>query len=200
MRLKSSTAVPAAIGLITLGVLGLLFTLGYLALSYGLFINSGPRVTLPATDITLELEPGVEHAIYQEITGSHVTVNQPLAELERETEITLTDTTTAEPIELDRVYWFSQLAFFKLRDKRRALAEFTPPDSGQVTLTLADAEPGQVVYIGPTHRVYADTTLPTIQIMGLSSLIAVLLGVGLILMHLIKRSHVSLDRPHTDEA
>ncbi|GEM_PF-2322875 len=198
MRLPTSIAIPAAIGLIVLGVLGLVGTLGYLAVSYGLFINSGPRVTLPASGIALELEPGVEHAVYQEVTGAHITVNQPLVELGDDAEIVLTDSVEQTPVEFERVNWYMQVAFFGLRDRRRAVAQFTPPEPGRVTLTIADAEPGQVVYIGPTHRVYAGTTLPRVQIAALVALIAVLVGVGLILAHLVKRSHVSLDRPVTD--
>lgn len=200
MRLKPSVTIPLAIAAITLGVAGLFATLLYLAASFGHHLNEGPRVTLPASNITLELEPGIEHAVYQELTGSHITVNQPLTELDDETPITLADTSTNEPIESTAVSWTTTITFFGLNDTRRALAQFTPPPSGQVTLTLPQAQPGQVLYIGPTHRVYNDTTLPKVQIAALASLIAILIGVGLILAHLIKRSHVSLDRPVTGEA
>jgi hypothetical protein len=200
MRLKSSNTIPLALAAIALGILGLFATLLYLAASYGHHINEGPRVTLPATDITLDLKPGIPYAIQQELTGSHVTVNQPLVELQSDTEIVLLDTLTTQPVEYTRTDWYRVIQFFGLRDKRRTIAEFTPPPSGQVTLSIPNAEPGQVVFVGPHHTVFASTTLPKVQIAALVSLIAVLLGVGLILAHLARRSHVSLDRPVTDEA
>lgn len=200
MRLKPSVTIPLAIAAIMLGVAGLIASLLYITASYGHHINDGPRVTLPATNIPLDLKPGIPYAIQQEITGSHITVNQPLTELESDTEITLVDSATNAPVEYDRVNWYRQIAYFGLRDKRRTIAEFTPPDSGKITLSIPNAEPGQVVYIGPHHSVFADTTLPKIQIASLASLIAILVGVGLILAHLVRRSHVSLDRPVTGEA
>lgn len=200
MRLKPSITIPLALVLIVVGVLGHIASVVHLAVTYGHFINKGPRVTLPAADIPLQLTPGTEHAVFQEITGAHITVNQPLVELTEDSPIDLRATDTGEPIRFERADWTMFISFFGLDDRRRALAVFTPPDSGAVTLSIPDAAPGQVVYVGMTHNVFAEEVLPRYRIPVLASLISVLVGVGLILAHLVNRSRVSLERPVTGEA
>jgi len=198
MRLPSSVTMPAALLAIVLGVAGLFATLIFMIVSYGHFLNEGTRVNLPADAVALEVRPGVEHAVFHEVTGSHITVNRPLLDLPKDAAVTISDAATGAQIEHADVDMFTQVSFFGLRDRRRAFAQFDPPASGQVTLHVADVPEGQVFYIGPTHRVYNKETLPKVQAAALSSLVLVLIGVTFVLVHLTRRSHVSLDRPVTD--
>lgn len=176
MRILRAIPVTLSLVLILLGLAGVATSVIGFIVTGGGFLNEGVRVTVPAS-VELTLEPGKPHGIYHEINGSHVTVNQPFADLPADTVITLTDPSTLEPIETLTVSDLLRVEFFGLRDHRLGVRTFTPPTSGRVRLdfTGSFASP-QVLYIGPTHQVYVSGTLPKVRAGLIAALLVILLG------------------------
>lgn len=196
MRPRALISAPAGLAAIIVAVVVLIADGIALSTTYGRFINSGPRVTVPAT-VTLELEPGLDYVIYHEVTGSHVTVNRPLADLPGTMTVTLADAATNDPIEATDADWFMQLAWFGLRDRRDAVREFVSPPSGRITLEVAGVEPEQVFYVGPRHTVYAARTWPWIAGVALLAMFLLIGGTAALLIDLARRTRLGVAHPHS---
>lgn len=176
MRFLRAIPVTLSLVIILLGLAGVATSVIGFVVTGGGFLNEGVRVTVPAS-VELELEPGQPHGVYHEINGSHVTINQPFADLPADTVITLIDGSTGQPLEAVTLSELLHVEFFGLQDHRLCVRTFTPPASGRVRIDVTGsfATP-QVLYIGPTHQVYVATTLPKIRAGLIAASLLILLG------------------------
>jgi hypothetical protein len=176
MRILRAIPVTLSLVLILLGLAGVATSVIGFVVTGGGFLNEGVRVTVPAS-VELTLETGKPHGVYHEINGSHVTLNQPFADLPADTVITLTDGSTGQPIEAITVSELLHVEFFGLRDHRLCVRTFTPPASGLVRLDVSGSfDTPQVLYLGPTHQVYVNSTLPKVQAGLIGASMLILLG------------------------
>lgn len=171
-------AIPLSVSflLLLLGLGGIVTTLVGLIVTAGSFLNEGARITVPAS-VEVVLDPEKPHRVYHELNGSHITINQPFADLPADTVIGLSDAATGLPIESQNLSEPFNVNFFALRDRRLAVRAFTPPPGGRVRVDVSGTFPSsQVLYIGPTHTVYATGTLRGVQASFVVSLGVILLA------------------------
>lgn len=189
---------PIAIALIVLG-LALILTAGARAIiNYFQFQDSGVRITVPASQVLLQLDPDTPCVLAHRVTGSHVTTNRPQIELPDDITIELIDTETNLPIEFQRVTGYYQTYIFGFNSRRDGVAVFTAPPSGGVMLTVAGFEPETIFSVGPAQEVFDREVLP-IYIAWLVASVAVLfLGVTLIIARLANPSlSITSDYAHS---
>lgn len=176
MRFLRAVPLAVVVLLVLLGVAGLVACPITFMVTGGHFLNSGQRVTVPAS-VELTLDPTHEHTIFHERTGSHITVNQPLTALPDDLTVTLTDADTGAPVPTAPASEQLFVTFFDLHDLRHGFATFTPPPSGRVRFNAAGSfTTPQVFYVGPSSSVYMKTTLPLIRLGMIASMLALLLA------------------------
>ena len=178
---NSKATIPFAVILMVIGVASLIAASTTFLVQYFHFMNSGHDVTVPVETIELTgLYPDTQYGIYHRVTGSHVTENRPAVELPDTMVVTLTDTVTGEPVEMDTSSWFMRSSFFGLRSERQAIRQFTSPASGAITLEVTGIDSETVFHVGRTHRVYNENQAPLYGAWIIGSLLLIIVNAGLI--------------------
>jgi hypothetical protein len=179
--LLNRATTPLAVLLILAAVISLLFAIGAVIVQYFLFFSSGTHVTVPADNITIQVEPGKTHSIYHRVTGTHVTTNNPLAQLPGDLPITISDAQTQQPIEHTPFGYRIHYDFYGLQTERQGIAQFTAPESGTINLSVGGLEDKAVLYVGRSYAVFMSEVMPRLTYWIGASLIAIILGAALIL-------------------
>ncbi len=162
----------------------------------GTFALRGQRITVPAT-VALELDPGEVILVMRELAGPHITANNPLEDPPQDLQITAADTDTGAPLATASSDRWMRMQFFGLERHRRALVQFTSPDHGRTTLTVAGSfgHP-QVLYVGPGPAMFERLYARPLQIAAGVATLLTLGGIGLLIWRAVSLD--PLDRPAID--
>jgi hypothetical protein len=190
--LHNRAAAPLATLIIIAAFLSLIVAVGAVIVQYFLFFNSGTHITVPADNITIQVEPDKTHSIYHRVTGTHVTTNNPLAQIPDDLSITITDAQTQQPIEHAPFAYRIYYNFYGLQTERQGIAQFTAPESGTIDLSVQGIEDQAVFYVGPAYAVFMNEVMPRLTLWIIASLIALITSAGIIILRLIQ------PEPHLD--
>jgi hypothetical protein len=122
--------------------------------------TDGPvRVTLP--------RPG-EMAVWRELAGPHVTVNNPVVEAPDDLQIVVTDA-DGSAVTVRPYRWYVEQNLLGLHRERRAVAAFDPPTREvEIELRTERLARPQVYSIGPVHdRLWRRARVPAFAGLGL---------------------------------
>lgn len=184
--LNNKAAIPLASAMILLGIISLVASATTTAVQFFHFLNSGTNVTVPAQNIRIEVEPNKPYAVFQRLTGSHITSNRPLTDLPDEFPIIITDAQSSEPIKHEQLNWYMQQSFFGHRSKRGGVASFTSPASGVIEFTADGFDQETVFYIGRSHEVFMDEIVPYFLAWIGVSLFIMILGAAIIMYQMVQ--------------
>jgi hypothetical protein len=188
--------IPFAVVLVIIGVVFLLTSAFGLLVGFRAFVNSGHLVTTPAS-LTFDLQPGQDCAVYQSLTGTHATLNNPVAVLPDNLQIVLNDPQTNAPIATQDANWISNFGLLGENIRRRAVRSFKAPSSGKVQIDISGIQPGQVFYVGPTNGVFQANSLPRYITEISISMLIILVGMSIIFR---KLASTSIDDAFTNAA
>ncbi len=178
----------APVILILLGLLTIVGTYVGFVLVWNEGMNKGAGVTVPsAVDIDLGADQP-EHAVWRELMGPHVTINQPLLGVPDDLEVVVTDRRTGEALALeDGGLRTSQQILPGLVRDRRTIVYFTPPAHGEIRVDISGTfEYPQPYRVAPGMRELAVHAKRYMLIGPLAGGIAVLLGLGVFVARAVR--------------
>jgi hypothetical protein len=180
MRIKRLTIV--AIAAILIGIVVFVGSIGAMWWSWTRIMASGHGITVPA-EVDLDVAPGEEIAIWRELAGTHITVNQPLLPPPDDLVLSVTDRKSGEPIQVESMNWtVRQKIMPGFERSRRALAVFDSPSHGEITVSIVGSfEHPQVYRVSPSVREWVATFLPIIQIGSAVGIVMFLTGVVILI-------------------
>lgn len=193
MRVKKLTII--AIVMIVLGLIVIVASGAGMWWSWTNIMAAGHGVTVPAS-VDLDVDPTSEQAVWRELAGSHITVNQPLLGPPDDLAVSITDRRTGEAIETRTLEWrVRQQVMPGFERNRRAVVAFDPPAHGEISLVVTGSfEHEQVYRVSPSVRAWATTALPAIQIGAGAGLLLLLIGIALLIAKALRSEREAMDR------
>ncbi len=191
MRIRRLTII--AILAILLGIVIFIGSFATMMVSWTQIMATGHGITVPAS-VELDVAPDKEIAIWRELAGTHITVNQPLLPAPDDLVVTVTDRKTGELIETESMDWrVRQKIMPGFERSRRALAVFTSPAHGEVSISIQGSfEHPQVYRVAPSVRDWVATMLPIVQIGSGIGIVLFLFGVVVLIAKALRQERAAL--------
>ena len=191
MKVKKLTVV--AVIMIVLGLIVIVASGGGMWWSWPNILAAGHGVTVPAA-IDLDVDPSREHAVWRELSGSHITENRPLLGPPDDLIIIIKNRRTGEAIETRELEWrVRQSVMPGFEKNRRALLAFDPPEHGEIAFSVSGSfEHDQVYRVAPSIRTWVATVLPATQYGAGAGLLLIFLGVAVLIGKALKHERRAL--------